>query len=216
MENTISIHLNSVSKKYNRDWIFKDLNLQIAPGDRLVLLGSNGSGKSTLLQVISGYLIPDSGKVNFTSNATEVKQEDAHELISFASPYLQLTEEFTLKELVEHTALFKPFINRSNANEIIDIMELKSAANKALKHYSSGMKQRAKLGLAILADAPLLFLDEPLSNLDANGAKWYQKMIADHGAKKTIVVCSNAIKEEYSFCEKELNMADHKPVTVNK
>lgn len=192
------------------------MNLQIAPGDRLVLLGSNGSGKSTLLQVISGYLIPDSGKVNFTSNTTEVKQEDAHELISFASPYLQLTEEFTLKELVEHTALFKPFINRSNANEIIDIMELKSAANKAIKHYSSGMKQRAKLGLAILADAPLLFLDEPLSNLDANGAKWYQKMIAEFGAKKTIVVCSNAIKEEYSFCEKELNMADHKPVTVNK
>jgi ABC-type multidrug transport system ATPase subunit len=212
LENSISIHLNSVSKKYNKEWIFKNLNLQITPGARLALLGTNGSGKSTLLQVISGYLIPDSGKVNFTSNAIEVKQEDTHELISFASPYLQLTEEFTLKELVEHIAIFKPFINKANANEIIDIMELKAAANKPLKHYSSGMKQRAKLGLAILADAPLLFLDEPLSNLDANGAKWYQKMITEYGAKKTIVVCSNAIKDEYSFCEKELNMADHKSI----
>lgn len=216
MENTISIHLNSVSKKYNKEWIFKDLSLQIPPGARVALLGSNGSGKSTLLQVISGYLIPDSGKVNFTTNTTEVKQEDAHELISFASPYLQLTEEFTLKEMIEHTALFKPFINRSNTSEVIDIMELKAAANKPIKHFSSGMKQRAKLGLAILADAPLLFLDEPLSNLDANGNKWYQKMIENYGAKKTIVVCSNAIKDEYSFCEKELNMADHKPVSVNK
>ena len=122
MENSISIHLNSVSKKYNKEWIFKNLNLQITPGARLALLGTNGSGKSTLLQVISGYLIPDSGKVNFTSNAIEVKQEDTHELISFASPYLQLTEEFTLKELVEHIATFKPFINKANANEIIDIM----------------------------------------------------------------------------------------------
>jgi len=216
LENTISIHLNSVSKKYHKEWIFRDLNLQIAPSSRIALLGSNGSGKSTLLQVISGYLIPDSGKVNYTSNSTEIKQENAHELISFASPYLQLTEEFTLKELVEHTALYKPFINRSNTNEVIDIMELKAAANKPLKHYSSGMKQRAKLGLAILADAPLLFLDEPLSNLDANGSKWYQKMITEYGAKKTIVVCSNAIKDEYSFCEKELNMADHKPGSVNK
>ncbi len=212
MENTISIHLSAVSKKFTKEWIFKDLNLQITPGSRLALLGANGSGKSTLLQVISGYLIPDSGKVNFTSNAAEVKQEDSHELISFASPYLQLTEEFTLKELIDHTALYKPFLNELKTEQVIDLLELKAAANKPIKHYSSGMKQRAKLGLAILADAPLLFLDEPLSNLDANGGKWYQKMINEYAAKKTIVVCSNAIKEEYAFCEKELNMADHKGI----
>ncbi len=68
MENTISIHLSSVSKKYNREWIFKDLDLEIKPGSRLALLGANGSGKSTLLQVISGYLIPDKGTVNYASN----------------------------------------------------------------------------------------------------------------------------------------------------
>ena len=211
MENTISIHLNSVSKKYNKEWIFKDLNLQIAPGERIVLLGTNGSGKSTLLQVISGYIMPDAGKVNFTSKGNDVKQEDSHELISFASPYLQLNEEFSLRELTEHTSVFKPFLKRYSANEIIEILNLKAAANKPIKQYSSGMKQRAKLGLAILAEAPLLFLDEPLSNLDANGTVWYHQMISEYGANKTIVVCSNAIKEEYAFCEKELNMADHKP-----
>lgn len=210
MENTISIHLSSVSKKYNKEWIFKDLNLDVVPGSRIALLGANGSGKSTLLQVICGYLIPDKGKVNFKANNTEVKQEDSHELISFASPFLQLTEEFTLKELVEHTALYKPFINGLKANEVIAILELDRTANKQLKHFSSGMKQRAKLGLAILADAPLLFLDEPLSNLDVNGVKWYQKMIAKYAQKKTILVCSNAVKDEYSFCEKELNMAEYK------
>ncbi len=211
MENTISIHLQSVSKKYNREWIFKDLNLEIKPGSRLALLGTNGSGKSTLLQVISGYLIPDSGKVKFTSNNADVKEEIAHEHISFASPFLQLSEEFTLKEIIEHTAIYKPFLNGLNSTQVIDIIELKTASNKQLKHFSSGMKQRVKLGLAILAESELLFLDEPLSNLDANGVKWYQHMISQYAANKTIVVCSNTVKEEYSFCEKELNMADHKP-----
>jgi ABC-type multidrug transport system ATPase subunit len=210
VENTISIHLLSVSKKYNREWIFKDLNLEIKPGERLALLGANGSGKSTLLQVISGYLIPDKGKVNFSSAGNEVKQEDAHEFISFASPYLQLTEEFTLREIIEHTALYKPFLNSLKSSDVVDMLELKHAAGKQLKYYSSGMKQRAKLGLAILAQGPLLFLDEPLSNLDANGTKWYQNMIQTHAVKKTIVVCSNAVKDEYTFCEKELNMANHK------
>jgi ABC-type multidrug transport system ATPase subunit len=210
VENTISIHLRSVSKKYNREWIFKDLNLEIKPGERLALLGANGSGKSTLLQVVSGYLIPDKGQVNFNSGEVELKQEDSHELISYASPYLQLTEEFTLRELIEHTAVYKPFLNALKSTEVLEILELKHAGNKLLKHYSSGMKQRAKLGLAILANAPLLFLDEPLSNLDANGTKWYQSMIHTYAVKKTIVVCSNAVKDEYAFCEKELNMANHK------
>jgi ABC-type multidrug transport system ATPase subunit len=210
VENSISIHLQAVSKKYNREWIFKNLDLEITPGSRLVLLGANGSGKSTLLQVISGYLIPDSGKVKFVSNATEIKEEMAHEHISFASPFLQLSEEFTLKEVVEHTLIYKPFLNNLNAASVIDLVELKAASNKPLKHFSSGMKQRVKLAMAILANSELLFLDEPLSNLDANGVKWYQHMIAQYAANKTIVVCSNTIKDEYSFCEKELNMADHK------
>jgi ABC-type multidrug transport system ATPase subunit len=210
VENSISIHLQAVSKKYNREWIFRNLDLEIRPGSRLALLGANGSGKSTLLQVISGYLIPDSGKVKFISNATELKEENAHEHISFASPFLQLSEEFTLKEVVEHTLIYKPFLNDLNSAAVIDIVELKSASNKPLKHFSSGMKQRVKLALAILANSELLFLDEPLSNLDANGVKWYQHMIAQYAANKTIVVCSNTIKDEYSFCEKELNMADHK------
>lgn len=211
MENTISIHLQSVSKKYNREWIFKDLDLTIDPGSRIALLGANGSGKSTLLQVISGYLIPDSGKVKFRSNNVDVKEEVAHEHISFASPFLQLSEELSLKEIIEHTAIYKSFSNGLTTTQIIDIIELKAASNKQLKHFSSGMKQRVKLGLAILANCELLFLDEPLSNLDANGVKWYQHMITQYAANKTIVVCSNTVKEEYSFCEKELNIADHKP-----
>ncbi len=210
MENTVSISLSSVSKKFNKEWIFKEINLQINPGSKWVILGSNGSGKSTLLQVISGFLIPDKGNITYQANGNNLKIEDVNDLISFASPYIQLSEDLTLTEYIEHIALFKPFQKNISTKELIDIFELKHAAKKAIKHFSSGMKQRTKLGIAIMADAPVLFLDEPLSNLDANGINWYKQMIKEHTPHKTILVCSNAIKDEYGFCEKELNVSDYK------
>jgi len=212
VDNTVSIQLNDLSKKFNREWIFKGLSLELKPGSKLVILGSNGSGKSTLLQIISGYLIPDKGEVLYSKSNESVKIEDVNDLISFASPYLQLTEEFTLTELLHHMRSFKPFISNLEVNDLIALLELTSAANKPIKHFSSGMKQRSKLGIAILADAPVLFLDEPLSNLDAQSIAWYGNMIKEHAMTKTIVVCSNAVKEEYAFCDSELNILNYKPI----
>lgn len=72
------------------------------------------------------------------------------------------------------------------------------------------MKQRLKLTLAILADTPVLFLDEPTTNLDATVINWYKDMIDIYAMNKTIVVCSNSIKDEYSFCERIITMEDYK------
>jgi len=210
VDNSIVIQLNAISKKFNKEWIFKNVTLQIEPKSKWVILGGNGSGKSTLLQIISGFLIPDKGELVYSSAQGIIKPEDIHTSISFASPYIQLTEEFTLSELIQHTRLFKPFVANYSDKDIIEILELSSAANKPIKHFSSGMKQRAKLGLAILAHAPILFLDEPLSNLDANGIKWYSKLIVEQTTNKTVIVCSNAIKEEYNFCDKELIISNYK------
>jgi ABC-type multidrug transport system ATPase subunit len=123
---------------------------------------------------------------------------------------LELVEEYTLTELIEHCAVYKPFLHDLNAKDIIEIAELKHAENKHLKNYSSGMKQRVKLAVAILADCPLLLLDEPASNLDKNAIDWYNQLITKYASAKTIVVCSNSVKEEFSFCTKELNVMDYK------
>jgi ABC-2 type transport system ATP-binding protein len=210
LENTVSIELHEVGKKFNREWIFQACSLSFDKTSKTVILGNNGSGKSTLLQIISGYLIPDKGKVNYYCGSELVKTEDVNNLISIASPYLQLTEEFTLNEILNHYKLFKPLlINDSNA-AIADSFQLDKVLHKQIRHFSSGMKQRVKLGLAITANAPVLFLDEPLSNLDAGGMAWYQEILKKYAHQKTLIVCSNAVKEEYFLCEKQLNMADYK------
>jgi len=224
----ISIHINNLGKKFVNEWIFKGVTRIISPGEKLVILGSNGSGKSTLLQSISSFLIPTKGEVVWRKEShaelnsasdrfrnefgmTEKIEDDAiYKHLSMASPYMELIEDLTLSEIIEHQKQFKPFVNNLSAKEIITLMQLEHAAEKYLKNYSSGMKQRVKLGLAILADCPVLLLDEPCSNLDTNAIAWYQNMIRDFASNKTILVCSNTVKEEYLFCTHKIEIEEFK------
>jgi ABC-type multidrug transport system ATPase subunit len=208
--NNLHIQLEGIGKKFGSEWIFRNLNLDLNPSDKIVLLGGNGSGKSTLLQIISGYVLPNAGKVIFKSGEHIKENENYKDQFSIATPYLELIEDYTLTELIEHCAVYKPFINNLNAKEIIEIAELKHAGNKYIKNYSSGMKQRVKLALAILADCPLLLLDEPASNLDKNAIGWYNQLVTKYASHRTIVVCSNSVKEEFGFCNKELNVMNYK------
>lgn len=206
----LNVTLDNVGKKFGREWIFSDVRLEIPSGSRLAILGGNGSGKSTLLQVIAGYVTPNKGSVLYSSGQHPVNTDQYHDMVSFASPYLQLIEEYTGLEMARHASKFKPFAGSSQAEEVLKIAELSHAQHKFIKHYSSGMKQRLKLALAILADTPLLLLDEPLSNLDRQGYEWYGKMISTWTTGRSIIVCSNTVPEEYAFCISSVQMGDYK------
>jgi ABC-type multidrug transport system ATPase subunit len=206
----LSIHLNNIGKKFRREWIFRHLNYEIQAGQKLVILGGNGSGKSTLLQIISGFVAANEGTLTYKLSENTIAPEQLHYQISLASPYLQVIEDFTLLEMAEHALCFKPFLNQLSAKEFIECIQLTNASNKYLREFSSGMKQRVKLGLAILSDTPLLLLDEPLSNIDKNGIAWYKGMIENYAALRTVIVCSNAISEEYFFCDTQLNVMEYK------
>lgn len=206
----IHIRLSGLGKKFGTEWVFKGIDLHVAPTDKLVILGGNGSGKSTLLQIISGYVLPNQGSVIFSLGEKKTEPEFYKNYISMASPYLELIEDFSFAELINHTSIYKPFLNNFSEKEIIGLSELGFAGNKLIHTYSSGMKQRVKLTLAILADAPILLLDEPVSNLDKNAIAWYKGMIEKFAKNKTIIVCSNSISDEFEFCGKELNLVNYK------
>lgn len=206
----LSVQLHKLGKKFNREWVFKNLDYKISSGQKLVVLGGNGSGKSTLLQVISGFVTPNQGEIIYEMGPNRVEPDLLKNHVAFASPYLQLIEDFTLLETVEHVTKFKPLMNCISTADFIEKIELSHAKNKTIKQLSSGMKQRLKLGLAILSQTPLLLLDEPVSNLDQKAIDWYKTMIENYTKEKTVIVCSNAIKEEYFFCDTSLNVTDYK------
>ena len=206
----ISIHIKELGKKFVNEWIFKNVTLTITPSEKLVILGSNGSGKSTLLQSVSSFLIPTKGEVVWKNDGQVIEDDTIYKHLSMASPYMELIEDFTLTETINHQKQFKPFVNNLSTEDVIKRMQLEHTSEKFVKHFSSGMKQRVKLGLAILADCPVLLLDEPCSNLDANAIAWYQKMIAEFAQHKTILVCSNTVKEEYFFCTNKIEIENYK------
>ncbi len=210
MQNKITIQVTNAGKKFGREWIFKGVNLTINPKEKIVILGLNGSGKSTLLQAITGYLSLNEGSVSYLNNEKTVDADILFKHISLASPYLELIEDFTLQEQLEHAQIYKPFLNNLSISEIIELSGLSAHKTKFIKLFSSGMKQRLKLTLAILADAPVLFLDEPTTNLDATVINWYKTMIDNYAMDKTIIVCSNSIKEEYVFCDRVITMEEFK------
>lgn len=206
----MTISLNNIGKRYNFEWIFRKVNYDFTSENNYVILGSNGSGKSTLLQVIAGNLTHSEGDSKFQISNSEISEDDRFKYLSFCSPYLDLFEEFTLTESIEFQEKFKPFQGGLDVKKIIELTELEKSKDKQLKYYSSGMKQRVRLALAVLADTPLLLLDEPTSNLDKKAIDWYQKLVTDHSKNRLIIVASNQQEYEYPFCTKQLNIEEYK------
>ena len=201
----MQISLEQACKRFNKEWIFKNLNFQFEVGKHYALVGNNGSGKSTLLQIIAGY----SGLTKGSISWSPFDAINIYEQISFAAPYLELVEEFTATEQFEFQSQFKPLQKQLSTEKIIALIGLKTAAHKQIRYYSSGMKQRLKLALAIFSDCPILLLDEPCSNLDKEGYGLYDTLMKDFAMHKLIIVGSND-PAEYKFCQAQVNLMDYK------
>jgi len=201
-----SISTENLGKKFNYEWIFKNLSFKFLFGESYAIIGINGSGKSTLLQVLAGALPPSEGKIWYERENKKIVAEEFYQYLSWASPYLELVEEMTLAEQIEFHFKMKPssYLLRSS-QELIEILRLEKSKNKFIKNFSSGMKQRLKLGLAFYTDTPLLMLDEPTSNLDAQNIAWYKEEISKQIGSRLVIVASNQ-SEEYDFCKHTIHL----------
>lgn len=206
----MEIRLNNIAKHFGREVVFQNVDLTLASGSRTAILGANGSGKSTLLQVIAGAIIPTHGTIEHRLGAKLVPQEEVYRWVAIASPYLGLYEDLSLRQTIDFHARFKPLRAGLGVKEVARIAYLENALEKPVLHFSSGMKQRLKLALAILSDTPLLLLDEPASNLDADAVAWYRSLLSEHMADRTLLVASNSQAAEHELCTSVMEMGDLK------
>lgn len=205
----MTISLNQTGKRFNYDWIFRRVTLTFSEGQRYAILGPNGSGKSTLLQVISGAIQHNEGAVTYSTPEKPIAPDAFFRYCAIAAPYLELIEEFTLTEIIAFHQQFKSFLPGITPAIAMQLVGLEKAANKQLRNFSSGMKQRIKLALAILSDVPVLLLDEPCTNLDAAGIAVYQQLINEYGGNRLIIVSSND-EQEYFMCREHIHIMDYK------
>lgn len=206
----MEIKLASVGKKFKKEWIIKDFTQQFNLNDRYVIKGSNGSGKSTFLKLISGFLTPTTGNIAFSKDNHTISDQSVYKKIAYCSPYIDVFEEYTINELFQFYTKLQPLKFTESVVQFNNILELANTKNKPIKDFSSGMKQRVKLALAILSDAPILLLDEPTSNLDKQAINWYQQLVTNNLDDKIVFVASNVAEEEYFFCDKTINIMDYK------
>lgn len=207
----MNITLHNLGRRYNREWIFRGLDYTFSLGNKYAVLGPNGSGKSTLLKVISGSLSSSEGTIMYRQKQDGLLPIDhLYKYLSVAAPYMELIEELTLTEMLTFHFKFTDFLGDYTLERVLDLLALPQAANKELRFFSSGMKQRVKLALACCSASELVLLDEPTSNLDYAGENWYLSLIEETiGADRLLIVGSNQEKE-YSFCDQHLNILSYK------
>lgn len=138
-----------------------------------------------------------------------IDPEQAYKRIAIAAPYQEVIEEMTLSEFFQFHTRFKPFFPGMTGKKVIEALGLERSANKQIRYYSSGMKQRVKLAQAIFSDTPCVLFDEPCTNLDTAGIALYHQLVTGYCRDRLVIVSSND-EQEYGFCDQVIDIMQYK------
>lgn len=181
-------------RKFGKTIAVDGVDLSVQPGEFYGLLGQNGAGKTTTIKVIVGLLRPTSGTVgigefNTWESPTEVKAR-----IGVLPEEFNLYERLTGAELLDFTAAMHGLARSealSRRDELLEMLDLTSAASKLISDYSRGMRKKVALGAAIIHRPPVLFLDEPFEGVDAVSARLIRNLLQQAAAGGTTIIFSS-------------------------
>ncbi|MGB0166825.1 MAG: ABC transporter ATP-binding protein [Luteibaculum sp.] len=202
----MEIKCQGIIKSYNFQKIWGPLSFSFQGPGKYSILGGNGSGKSTLVRCLSGLESPKPGNISWKING-EIPREKIHEYCALSSPAMQLYEEFSVSEMFQFLAKFKSFAIEGE-KEFIQLLGLpkRHLEGKRIDQFSSGMKQRVKLLLALSQTAPFVFLDEPTSNLDSKAIDWYYQLVDRFCQNNLLIVATNQASVEAPFCQPGISL----------
>ncbi len=187
----MEIEIEQLGKRYQHGWVFQNISHHFESGKVYGIAGRNGSGKSTFLKIISGLLSPSKGNVSYKSSGMSIKREEIYAHISIAAPYTDLIEEYNLKEMITFHSGMKPSDCFTSVQQWIEILDFPHSVVRPLYQFSSGMKQRVKLGLALYSNSDIIILDEPTSNLDEQAKEWFFDQLIKRKEERIILIASN-------------------------
>ena len=198
----MKIELDKVSKKFGKQWIFRNISAVFESGASYAIIGANGSGKSTLLKIVSGIVSPNEGKVSYSLDGKDIPADEIFRQLSYSAPYLDLPEELSIAEIIAFHQSMKP-LKGITAAELLKMLEI--PADKEIRDCSSGMKQRVKFALAFYTESKILLLDEPTANMDHRWRDWTLDLVKSDKQKRITIICSNE-PIEYEFAEVKVNL----------
>jgi heme exporter protein A len=199
---TVSITAKGLAKDFNRRPIFRDVSFSLSTSSSLAITGKNGSGKSTLSKMIAGLMNATRGSLVYQIEHAKVDIEVFKHHIGFVSPYLNLYDEFTALENLHLLSRIRGshVINEESTKDALEVVGLWKRRNDLVGTYSSGMKQRLKYSFAVLHHPAVLILDEPTSNLDADGIEYVQQVVMKQKKDGILIMATNDAHEA-GWCE---------------
>ena len=201
---SLSLEINNLRKNFDRKTIFRDLNFSLSNRDSMAITGRNGSGKSTLIKILANVLVQTSGSIGLNINNKVIERGDYCKYVGLVSPYLNLYDEFSGYENLHFVTRVRG-ISADYIDPVLEKVGLYERRHDHVKIYSSGMKQRLKIAFSIIHQPQILLLDEPTSNLDAQGIETIDR-ISDEYKKNFILIIATNDEHERSLCDKEVNL----------
>ena len=205
------LDVRGLSKRFGRSRLFQDLSFSMEPGQSLAVTGANGSGKSTLLRILAGVLSPDEGVVSLYVGGMLVGREERPLHVGLVAPYLDVYERFSPRENLRFIARVRRLTNAEERIEhVLESVGLADRRHALVSTFSSGMEQRMKMAAALLAEPPLLLLDEPGEHLDEDGRRMVDAVVERcvQGGVGVVVATNDAA--EAKRCDQVLCVEDHR------
>lgn len=207
-----SIEITDLHKTFGEKEVLKGINFTIDKGQILALLGPNGAGKTTTIRILSTLLSPDGGRAEV--NGYDVVKESANvrASIGLTGQYAAVDEYLTGFENLQLIGrLYHMSKEKSSqiANELLEQVDLVESGSKPVKTYSGGMKRRLDLAMSLIANPPIIFLDEPTTGLDPRGRNDMWHSVNKLAASGTTILLTTQYMEEADFLADNIVVIDH-------
>lgn len=196
----MELQLRNLSKQYGTKCAVDNVNAKLEPGV-YGLLGANGSGKTTLMRMICGVLKPTSGDIRLNGKTIDELGEQYYTHLGYMPQDFGFYPDFTAREFMLYMAAVKGLdkrVAKTRTQDLLHMVNLDDVADKKIKSYSGGMKQRLGIAQAELNNPSILILDEPTAGLDPKERVRFRNLISDF-AKEKIVILSTHIVSDVSY-----------------
>lgn len=191
------LEVHELRKQFGKIVAVDGVSFHLHEGETLALLGPNGSGKSTILRCLAGLMFPTSGAI--TIMGLDPRASGSRRCFSYLPQRVTFAENLTAREVVE----FYCRLRKMPPGRAVQALEDASIPDRMVREFSGGMIQRLGIAIAMLADAPLLILDEPTASLDPEGAIQFRRLLATlKKGGRTIIFTSHMLSDVEALADK--------------
>jgi ABC-2 type transport system ATP-binding protein len=197
------IKVDNLTKRYGERLAVDDLSFSVEAGEVIGILGPNGAGKSTTLRMLTGYLAPSDGRIRIGDVDAVRDPVRARRLIGYLPESVPLYRELRVAEYLDYRARLKGVPRRavkSSVERALELANILDVRDRIIGQLSKGYRSRVGIADALVADPPILVLDEPTAGLDPNQIRQVRDLIRSMAGKKTVLLSTHILPEVESTC----------------